>query len=83
MEKSAFGDLRGWPRRHAVLHFRAQLVFQLMKFVAHQLRAHEDMCVGECVIDQSADIPPIASEEPRAEPACWDEPWDLDEDTQY
>ena len=81
VEKTAFGDLRGWPRRNAVLHFRAQLVFQLMKFVAHQLRAHEDVCLEGCDADRSADHPPIENlEEERTEPARWDEPWDSDDD---
>ena len=80
VEKSAFGDLRGWPRRNAVLHFRSKLVFQLMRFVAHQLRAHEDVCLESGDTDRSADHPPIMSKELRVEPARWDEPWDSDDD---
>ena len=78
--KSGFWDLRGWPSRHAVLHFRLQLVFQLMRFIAHQLRAHEDMVQDVGEIDHSADIPPIPSEEQSPLPARWDEPWDSDDD---
>ena len=80
VEKAVFGDLRGWPRRHAVLHFRSQVVFQLMRFIAHQLRAHEDMAMDAGEIDRSADVPAIPSEEQRPLPTRWDEPWDSDED---
>ena len=51
-----------------------------MKFIAHQLRAHEDMVTEEAEIDRSADTPPILSEEQRVEPARWAEPWDSDDD---
>ena len=82
VEKTVFGDLQGWPRRHAVLYFRSQFVFHLIKFVAHQLRAHEDVLPDKVEIDMSADqaaIPPEIASPPK-EQMRWDEPWDSDDD---
>ena len=80
VENTVSGDLRGWPRRTAVLRFRSKLVFELMRFISHQLRAVEDMPPdGE--FDPSSFYPPL--EAPRSEPVQpkgWDEPFDTDDD---
>ena len=74
VESATFGDLRGWPRRNAVLKFRSKLVFSLVRSVAHQLRAHEDV-VLDCEIDRSEDHPPIERGYPPPQGAIrWDEP---------
>ena len=80
VENSVFADLRGWPRRNAVLHFRSRLVFELIRFVAHQLRAHEDVA-PDLVIDRADDHPPLAASDPgQVDCPRWDQPWDSDSD---
>ena len=54
VENTVFADLRGCPRRTAVLRFRSRLVFQLMKFISQQLRAVEDMPPTGVDFDPSA-----------------------------
>ena len=71
VEKAVFGDLKGWPRRQAVLKFRASLVFRLMRHVTQQLRAHEDVSLDDQEVDLSADQQPFpehGGQQPRSIP---------------
>ena len=80
VENSVFADLRGWPRRTAVLRFRSQLVFQLMKFVASQLRAIEDIAPVEPEFDPSSYFPRQERGASAPLPKRWDEPFDSYDD---
>ena len=55
-------------------------MFHLMRFVAHQLRAHEDIVMGDVDMDRSADLPRIPPQVEQEEQPHWDEPWDSDDD---
>ena len=68
IENAVFADLRGWPRRNATLLFRSKLVFQLMRFVAQQLRAAEDAQLEGEQFDQSMFSPARAEPQLRQEP---------------
>ena len=80
VENTVFADLKGWPRRNAVLHFRSRLVFHLVRFVAHQLRAYEDVAPDQ-EFDVGEDQPPLIGNTPQPETVPkWDKPWDSDSD---
>jgi hypothetical protein len=47
LEKQVAGDLQGWPRRRCIQVFWASLTFPLMRHIAGQLRAVEDVIPEE------------------------------------
>ena len=79
VEQAAFGDLRGWPRRLAVMHLRSTLTFNLMRSVAHQLRAADDVSQVLNDVDLTEAYPSLTNQTHQpCRPRQWDEPLDSD-----
>ena len=82
VDETVFGDLRGWPRRIATMRLRARLAFHLMKFIALQLRACEDIIPTNPDIDPSEPFPSLHGDVTHQEARNWDLPMDSDEESE-